>query len=164
MQNRPSHLSKTARWLLVLGLFLIANSAYLAAFGDPSLLYVANALLHPFVGIVAAILLVIFIKRHRELIAGAAAGVTALLLALATIVGIYLLFVGMSRPHSMALYAHVSASIAGLFLLLVILHARARGAGTRGGDRDGMAMELARRDLCRSVLRCRDDLPARLPQ
>ena len=35
----------------------------------------------------------------------------------------------MTRPHSLALYAHVGASVAGLFLLLVILHARARRAG-----------------------------------
>ena len=54
---------------------------------------------------------------------------TALFLALAAGFGIYLLFVGMTRPHSLALYVHVGASIAGLFLLLVILHARARQAG-----------------------------------
>ena len=137
MQNSQSRLSGTAKWLLVLGLFLIANSAYLAAFGDPSLLYVANVLLHPLLGIIAAILLAVFIMGHRELLAGAAGGIAALLLALAALFGIYLLFVGMSRPHSLALHAHVAASIVGLFLLLIILHARARAAGV--GVAIGMA-------------------------
>jgi multisubunit Na+/H+ antiporter MnhB subunit len=57
------------------------------------------------------------------------ATITRLFLVLATVFGVYLLFVGMTRPHSLALYVHVGASIAGIFLLLVILHARARRAG-----------------------------------
>ena len=56
--------------LLVLTLLLVANSAYLAAFGDPNLFYVANALLHPFLGIVAAVLFVAFLRRNRGLLAG----------------------------------------------------------------------------------------------
>ena len=156
MENSHPRLSSAAKWLLIFGLFLVANSAYLAAFGDPSLFYVANALLHPLLGIIAGILLVVFIVRHRELLTGtgvvaaleacpdtgrerrpavgdrrysAAGGITGLFLAVAAGFGIYLLFVGMTRPHSFALYAHVGASVAGLFLLLVILHARARRAG-----------------------------------
>ncbi len=156
MENSHPRLSSAAKWLLIFGLFLVANSAYLAAFGDPSLFYVGNALLHPLLGIIAGILLVVFIVRHRELLTGtgvvaaleacpdtgrerrpavgdrrysAAGGITGLFLAVAAGFGIYLLFVGMTRPHSFALYAHVGASVAGLFLLLVILHARARRAG-----------------------------------
>ena len=34
--------------LLVLTLLLVINSAYVAAFGDANLFYVANAFLHPF--------------------------------------------------------------------------------------------------------------------
>ena len=71
MENSPPRLSGAAKWLLIFGLFLVANSAYLAAFGDPSLFYVANALLHPLLGIIAGILLVVFILRHRDLLAGA---------------------------------------------------------------------------------------------
>jgi len=129
MENNLPRLSGVAKWLLIFGLILVANSAYVAAFGDPTFFYVANSLLHPVLGIIAAILLVIFAARHREFLAGVAGAVTRLLLAMATGFGVYLLFVGMTRPHSLALYAHVGASIAGVFLLLVILHARARQAG-----------------------------------
>jgi len=129
MENNSPRLSGAAKWLLIFGLFLVANSAYVAAFGDPTLFYVANALLHPLLGIVAAILLVVFVSRQRELFGGTAGILTGLPLAVAAIFGIYLIFVGMSRPHSLALYIHVGASIVGLFLLLLILHARARQAG-----------------------------------
>ena len=109
MENNPSRLSGVAKWLLLSGLILIANSAYIAAFGNPTLFYVANSLLHPVLGIIAAILLVVFAKRRRDLFTGAgteaalsdrryrtAGTVTRLLLALATVFGIYLLFVGMT--------------------------------------------------------------------
>jgi tetratricopeptide (TPR) repeat protein len=153
MENNPSRLSGVAKWLLIVGLTLIANSAYIAAFGNPTFFYVANSLLHPVLGIIAAILLVVFARRRRDIFTGAgveaafsasrpavgdrryrtAVTVARLLLALATGFGIYLLFVGMTRPHSLALYIHVGTSIAGLALLLVILHMRARQACARDG-------------------------------
>jgi len=40
-----------------------------------------------------------------------------------------LIFVGMTRPHSLAVYVHVGAAVAGSLLLLVILHARAHRTG-----------------------------------
>ena len=139
MKNSQTRSSGAAQWLLVLALLLVANSAYLAAFGDPSLFYVANALLHPVLGIVAAIFLAIVMARHRDLLGtvpatngrrySAVAKLTALFLALAIAFGIYLLFAGMTRPHSLALYVHVGASMAGLLLLLLVWRARARRAG-----------------------------------
>jgi tetratricopeptide (TPR) repeat protein len=148
MENGHMRLSDAAKWLLIFGLFLVANSAYLAAFGDPTLFYVGNALLHPLLGIIAAILLVIFFVRHRELLTGtgvvaavsdrrAALGerrysgvviITGFFLALAAAFGVYLMIVGMTRPHSLALYAHVSTAIVGIILLLAVLRARIRDA------------------------------------
>src|SRR5579863_2587783 len=129
MVNDPPRLSGVAKWLLILGLFLVANSAYVAAYGDATFFYVANALLHPALGIVAAVLLVIFARRNRGAFVGVVGSFARLFLAVATGFGVYILFVGMTRPHSLALYIHVGASIAGLFLLLVILHSRAKQAG-----------------------------------
>jgi tetratricopeptide (TPR) repeat protein len=128
MESSHQRLSGAGKWILILGLLLAANSAYLAAFGDPTLFYVANALLHPLLGIIAGVFLVVFIVRRRTLLAGAAGKLAGLFLTLAAAFGIYLLFVGMTRPHSLALYLHVGAAIVGLFLLLVILRARAQGA------------------------------------
>jgi tetratricopeptide (TPR) repeat protein len=104
--------------LLVLGIALILNSAYIAAYGDPNLFYVANALLHPVLGILAAILLVVFILRHRELNRDVWGKGVVAVLALAAGFGGYLAVVGMTRPHSLALYVHVTAAVAGLALLL----------------------------------------------
>jgi tetratricopeptide (TPR) repeat protein len=124
MENRNQRLAGAAKWLLIFGLLLIANSAYLAAFGDPTLFYVASALLHPVLGIAAAVLLVALLRAHRNLLAGALGAGMGLFLALAVALGVYLLFVGMTRPHSLALYVHVGTSIAGLVFLLIVLRQR----------------------------------------
>jgi hypothetical protein len=142
MENSQPRPTGVAKWLLVFGLLLVANSAYLAAFGDPSLFYVVNALLHPLLGIVAAILLVVLMARHGRSLGGAGAGAAAnggrsstgeklmpIFLVLAAACGVYLMFAGMTRPHSLALYVHVGAAIAGIFLLLVVLRGRIREAG-----------------------------------
>jgi tetratricopeptide (TPR) repeat protein len=130
MENNSSRLSGVAKWLLICGLILVANSAYVAAFGEATFFYVANSLLHPFLGIASAILLGVFVRRHRDLLSGGLGALTRGFLALAVGFGIYILFVGMTRAHSRALYAHVAASIVAVFLLLVILHARARREGS----------------------------------
>ena len=103
--------------LVLLALALVANSAYLAAFGDPSLLYVANSLIHPALGVAVAILFAMFVSRHREDWAGSTGRATLFLLVLGAAFGGYLAVVGMTRPHTWALYAHVTLTIAGLFLL-----------------------------------------------
>jgi len=113
--------SSLGKALLIFGLILVVNSAYIAGFGDPSLFYVFNGLLHPFLGILVAILLAIFIRRNRQHFKGAAGVGAATLFAIATAFGAYLIFAGMTRPHSAALYAHVSFAIAGLVFLLVWL-------------------------------------------
>ena len=110
--------------LLVLGLLLVANSAYVAAFSTPDLFYVANDLIHPFLGLLVAILLAAFAVRHRTFFASRTAKVSLLLLAMAGGFGVYLAIAGMTRPHSMALYLHVGFAIAGLFLLLIHLRTK----------------------------------------
>ena len=75
--------------------------------------------------------------------------------------GVYLLFVGMTRPHSLALYVHVGASIAGLFLLLGDFararpQARAQGERSRAAWRWSAGVAVVRG----RVLPRRDDLPA----
>jgi len=110
--------------LVLLALALVANSAYLAAYGDPNLLYVANSLIHPALGVVVAILFGIFVSRHREDWAGPTGRASLILLILGAAFGGYLAIGGMTRPHSWALYAHVTLTIAGLFLLLIHLRER----------------------------------------
>jgi tetratricopeptide (TPR) repeat protein len=107
--------------LLVSTLILVANSAYLAAYGDPNLFYVLNDLLHPFLGILVGALFIVFLSRHRDYFSNVAGKGSVALLAISTAYGIFLTFVGMTRPHSLALYFHVAFAIAGLFFVLVRL-------------------------------------------
>ncbi|MFB3921100.1 MAG: tetratricopeptide repeat protein [Terriglobia bacterium] len=107
------------RRLLVLTLVLVANSAYLAAFGDANLFYVTNALLHPFLGVLVAALCVILLRRNRGLLSGSRLKLGAWSLGLSAAFGGYLAIFGMTRPNSWALYAHVALAIAGLAFVLL---------------------------------------------
>src|SRR3990172_1198321 len=112
------------RFLFALSLALVANGAYLAAYGDPTLFYIANSLLHPILGVVVAVLFATFAVRNRSQWAGVTGRGALACLVLGTGFGIQLMIVGMVRPNAWALYLHVGLTIAGLFLLL--LHFRAR--------------------------------------
>jgi len=120
-QQRLPGIAKAA---FALAIFLVVNSAYLAAFGDPTLFYVVNSLLHPLAGMLAALLFIVFVVRHRSLLSGFRGTAAWLLLALSAGFGIFLLFAGMTRPHSLELYLHVGFAIAGLIFLLIHLRPR----------------------------------------
>jgi len=121
--------------LLTLGLVLVFNAAYLAAYATPDLFYVINVLLHPAVGVAAAILFVIFLRRNRNYLASLSGRLSALLLAAAAVLGVYLIIVGMTQRHNLALYFHVGCSIGGIFFLVVRL---------RSWMRDRPALAFAR--------------------
>ena len=108
--------------LLLLVLLLAVNSAYLAAFGNPSLFYVANALLHPLLGLAATLLLFWRLKTFGYGL-------------LASVSGIYLMIVGMTRPHSLALYIHVGLAILVLLLFLGQVRSFADKGGTAVSER-----------------------------
>src|SRR5215471_10105375 len=129
--NMGAQRSKIIAFLIVPGLILVANSAYTAAFGDPSLFYVLNGLLHPFIGLIVTLLFAVFITKYRDAFAGALGRACLALLGLAAGLGIYVALVGMTRPHSVALYAHVATAIAGLALLLLYLRRRVAAVSAR---------------------------------
>lgn len=126
-------------------LALVANSAYLAAFSSPTLVYVTNSLLHPALGILAAVLLVLFVARQRQQLRDRVWSIALALLALAALFGIYLAIVGMTRPHSLALYLHVGSAVAGLFFLLIFLRSRARSTAAASGASDPSSRQGWRR-------------------
>jgi tetratricopeptide (TPR) repeat protein len=112
--------------LFVLTLALVANSAYLAAFGDPTLFFVANSLLHPFLGIAVAVLLAVFVARNRAFWRGATGYGALALLFVGTVSGLQLLHVGMLRSNAWALYLHIASTVLGILLLLVHVAGRVR--------------------------------------
>jgi tetratricopeptide (TPR) repeat protein len=121
----------SGRRLLLLFLLLLINSAYVAAFGDATLFYVAQALLHPFLGIAVAVWFYLFLRRRRAFLAGAAGNAARLLLGLSAAFGVYLMIEGMTRPNSWALYAHVSLAILGLAALLMAWRSRITNANSK---------------------------------
>ncbi len=136
--DRPSSSSfPLGKWLIVLGLLLVANSAYVAAFSSPNIFYVSNDLAHPFLGLLVGILLVAFVVRHRRYFATRTAALALTLLAGAAVFGVYLAIAGMTRPHSEELYLHVGCAIGGLFFLL--LHFTLRVAQAWNREREAEA-------------------------
>src|SRR6266404_9600652 len=88
---------------------LLLNSAYLAAFADPSLWYYTNVALHPILGLVLAVAVV---KNGRGIpFSGAVA------LGVGLVLGVLILFVGATRSHALLVYAHVATSSLGAGLL-----------------------------------------------
>ena len=120
----PEQQKRGGEFFLVLAAGLVVNSAYVAAFGDADLFYVANALLHPFLGIAVAILFIVFVVRNPGFPGGTAGKIAIALLALSAAFGGYLALYGMTRPNSWALYAHVALAIVGLGFLLAAWRSR----------------------------------------
>jgi tetratricopeptide (TPR) repeat protein len=130
--DRPSSSSfPLGKWLIVLGLLLVANSAYVAAFSSPNVFYVTNDLVHPFLGLLVGILLIAFAVRHRSYFATKTAAAALMLLGVAAGFGVYLAIAGMTRPHSVGLYIHVVCAIGGLFFLLLHFTLRVAEAWNR---------------------------------
>ena len=94
-----------SKWLLAL---LLVNAAYVAALPSATIVYVANVLLHPLLGIAA----VVFLWRQWRRSPKAA------LLAASAILGGYLLVVGATTAHRWALWSHIALAVAGLAILL----------------------------------------------
>lgn len=129
MNFEIQHGSRWGKVLLILTLLLVVNSAYLAAFGDATLFYVTNALLHPVLGIGAAILFVLYVRQHSKVFSSHTGRGSVILLGLAGSFGVYLGIVGMTRPQSLALYAHVGFAVVGLLLVLMRLRSWVRESG-----------------------------------
>ena len=99
---------------------LLLNSAYLAAFADPSLWYYTNVALHPILGLALAVAAA---KKWMGLGFGDRKttpvpffGAVALGVGLA--LGVLILFVGATRSHALLVYAHVGTSSLGAGLLV----------------------------------------------
>ena len=100
---------------------LLVNSAYLAAFADPSLFYFANVVLHVTLGIGVAVTATryLFVRRPKltRLL-----GLAVAVLALGFLIGFVLVISGATRPYRWILYAHIGLTSAGVTLLAVGLY------------------------------------------
>ncbi len=102
-------------WLLGLGALLVANSAYLAADGNPHLVYFASLLLHLGLGLGLAVPFTLWWWRRRQRWAVLAGG---LLLLAGGACGLALAWLGNLTPMRPLLWTHIGLSAAGLVALL----------------------------------------------
>ncbi|HLE84067.1 MAG TPA: tetratricopeptide repeat protein [Thermoanaerobaculia bacterium] len=118
-------MNRTNRILAAGGALLVANSAYLAADGDPHPFYFANLFLHLGLGLVLAALFVPWWWRRRGERLVFASGLLLLASALAALV---LLAFGNERPTYFLVWIHAGLAVAGLAGLVV--HGLAKHGGT----------------------------------
>jgi Tfp pilus assembly protein PilF len=109
-------------------LFLLSNSAYLAAYATPSLFYFANVVLHAGLGVLLTVVCV-WRLRHWDVRTGVLA--TFLPLAAAAAIGMVLVVLGTTRPYQPLLRVHIWTAVAGSTIALAWLidAARRRPAG-----------------------------------
>src|ERR1043166_2470389 len=87
---------------------LIGNAAYVAALPSATIFYVANVLLHLVLGAAAVVWLFRIHRRSAKFIP----------LALAALLGVYLIFKGAVTTNRWVVAAHIAFAVAGLALLL----------------------------------------------
>ncbi|MGA3028851.1 MAG: tetratricopeptide repeat protein [Bryobacteraceae bacterium] len=111
----------------VLFLFLLLNTAYITAFATPSIFYMANVVLHVFVGFALFVAFLFLMAKDRGRLRYTMPA--AALFTVATIAAAYLTAFGDTRPHRWVLYAHVVSAVAGVLLLFPYVLANSRTGG-----------------------------------
>lgn len=107
--------------VLIPGLFiLILNSAYLFAFDDPTIFYIANVLLHLGLGLLLLFLLVLMFRRISKLL-NPIGRASLILLLIAGLLGAALIFTGSGTHYHWLLHSHIAAAVAGVLLLAISL-------------------------------------------
>ncbi len=101
-------------------LFLLLNSAYLFSFGEPTLFYIFNVLLHIVLGMFLLIPFGIYVYRHfRRTSRFSQIGIACLTLGILS--GVYLMKVGATRPYRWLLIFHIVTVTLGTLLFVIHL-------------------------------------------
>ncbi len=125
---------KVSKFLSLIAILLLINSAYLAAFADPSVFYIFNVLLHLGLGILGTLLFIIFLSRNRDYFRTLGSLAAALLL-IGFVLGVVLMITGAHRPYRYVLQAHIAATTIGAILFGIHLFRRSRNADATQGMR-----------------------------
>src|SRR5207248_182532 len=115
---------------------LLANSAYLAAFAEPTLFYFANVVLHVALGIGVAVAGLRYLRARRPALTPLARA-TAILLGGAFAAGAAIMIVGATRPYRWLLYTHIVLAVIGSAAAAAALFAAARLAAGSEARRVG---------------------------
>src|SRR5579884_2008178 len=101
------------KWLPVAFLVLLVNTAYIAAFAEPTIFYMSNVLLHVALGL--AVLAVFFASGL-----GGRFRLPITLFTISSVLALYLIAAGNTRNHRLVLYAHIITAAAGLIALIPV--------------------------------------------
>jgi tetratricopeptide (TPR) repeat protein len=117
---------KLTRWIAILFLVLLVNTAYLAAFASPTVFYMANVLLHLVLGVALAVAVAALLWRRPELRNGLTAALVLFGIALAA--GLWLTVQGNILQFRWVLWTHIAAAGLGVAALAVwaLQHAEPR--------------------------------------
>ena len=114
--------------LLLLGfLILLINSAYLISFGEPTLFYIGNVLIHVVLGVALIVPFIVYVHKHFAGMSIIGKG-GLVCLGIGAISGLYLMFVGATTPNRWLLILHIVTVTLGTILFvghLLILGRRA---------------------------------------
>ncbi len=108
---------KLTRWITILFLVLLVNTAWLAAFAAPTVFYMANVLLHLVLGVALAIAGVILLWRRPELRTGLTAALVLFCIALAA--GLWLTIEGNLLQYRWVLWTHIASAGLGVAALAI---------------------------------------------
>src|SRR5258708_24774439 len=111
------------KFLAVSFLVLLVNTAYIAAFAQPTIFYMGNVLLHVLLGLALFLLCLLPPLRHSSSSPVAQVSrpvfrVTPIPFTLAAAFGLYLTIAGNTRDHHPILIAHIAAAALGLAALI----------------------------------------------
>lgn len=119
---------------------LLLNSAYLFSFGEPTLFYIANVLLHIGLGILLITPFGIYVYRYfRRVPRFGQIGIVGLILGILS--GGYLMIVGASRPYRWLLIFHIVTVTAGALLFAIHLIFREPGRQPSPAKRTTIALK-----------------------
>ena len=118
------------KWLAILFLLLLLNTAYVAAFPSATVFYMGNVLLHLVLGVALGMAALFVSRARKRLVAGAPAAV--FFFALALIAGAALAWKGNVYANRWMLWAHIVAAALGVIALVPFI-VRHTNAGLRTG-------------------------------
>ena len=103
--------------LLLLGfLILLINSAYLISFGEPTLFYIGNVLIHVVLGVALIVSRLLSICTSASPACQLSAKAGWYSLGVGTISGVYLMFAGATTPNRWLLILHIVTVTLGAIL------------------------------------------------
>ena len=115
------------RWIGILFILLLVNTAYLAAFASPTVFYMANVLLHFVLGVALALATAVLLWRRPELRGSFTGALTAAvaLFGVAFAAGLWLAVKGNLLEFRWVLWTHIAAACLGTAALALWAWTRA---------------------------------------